>query len=343
MCVWWPMSNTVENRLQHLDGWRGLAILSVLVGHFVTTKWLNLGRFGVELFFVLSGRLMAEILFVKQVPLASFFPRRISRVYPALLVFCTIMFLAAPLLNGQGPDLKQYLSAITFTANYAQGLVGRSPALDHIWSLCVEEHMYVLLGLVALWSRSRDGEVPVATICFGLALAAMVNGLLQTLAGGGYNEVYWRSDVRGASILLAAAFYLKLREEPTGLLASPWAALVLGALGLVFSFDKVPDPVKYSLGTACVALSLCLAHRLPAVLLNLLQHPILIRTGLYSYSLYLWQQPFYKAGHNAVSKLALLPIAIVVALVSFYLIEQPARRFLNGLLERRLKPAPAAG
>jgi peptidoglycan/LPS O-acetylase OafA/YrhL len=78
---------THSARLSALDGWRGLAILGVLFDHFVTKSGINLGRFGVELFFVLSGRLMAEILFVQKMPLNVFFLRRFSRVYPALFVF----------------------------------------------------------------------------------------------------------------------------------------------------------------------------------------------------------------------------------------------------------------
>jgi peptidoglycan/LPS O-acetylase OafA/YrhL len=53
-----------SGRLSYLDGWRGLAIICVLAGHFLFIKSFNLGPFGVELFFVLSGRLMADILFV---------------------------------------------------------------------------------------------------------------------------------------------------------------------------------------------------------------------------------------------------------------------------------------
>ncbi|MBB6484382.1 acyltransferase family protein [Rhizobium lusitanum] len=60
-----------------LDGWRGLAILIVLTGHFGGDTVLpGLASAGVDLFFVLSGRLMAEILFVRKIPLRLFFFRR---------------------------------------------------------------------------------------------------------------------------------------------------------------------------------------------------------------------------------------------------------------------------
>ncbi|TIU24619.1 MAG: acyltransferase, partial [Mesorhizobium sp.] len=74
-------------RLAYLDGWRGLSIALVLIGHFFPVPGINLGVLGVEFFFVLSGRLMGEILFIERFPLKKFFKRRFSRIYPALLVF----------------------------------------------------------------------------------------------------------------------------------------------------------------------------------------------------------------------------------------------------------------
>lgn len=55
-----------EDRWRELDGWRAAAIIGVLIGHFVQVPGFNAGRFGVELFFVLSGLLMAQLLFVKK-------------------------------------------------------------------------------------------------------------------------------------------------------------------------------------------------------------------------------------------------------------------------------------
>src|SRR5215468_5050609 len=71
----------------YLDGWRGAAIGSLLVGHFTPLPGIDFGRVGVELFFVLSGRLMADILFVRNFALPAFFRRRISRIWPALVLY----------------------------------------------------------------------------------------------------------------------------------------------------------------------------------------------------------------------------------------------------------------
>ncbi|TIX35964.1 MAG: acyltransferase, partial [Mesorhizobium sp.] len=83
-----------RTRLAYLDGWRGLSIALVLIGHFFPVPGINLGVMGVEFFFVLSGRLMAEILFVERYPLKAFFKRRFSRIYPALLIFVVASMVA---------------------------------------------------------------------------------------------------------------------------------------------------------------------------------------------------------------------------------------------------------
>jgi len=78
-------------RTAYLDGWRGVSILLVLIGHFTGLPAIRWGQLGVELFFALSGRLMAQILFVDGFPLRPFFARRFSRVWPGLLVLVLVL------------------------------------------------------------------------------------------------------------------------------------------------------------------------------------------------------------------------------------------------------------
>ena len=79
-----------KNRFGYLDGWRGIAIAMVLISHFLGDLG-SYGRMGVDVFFVLSGLLMANILFVKRMPLSKFYKRRFSRVFP---VFLSIYYLS---------------------------------------------------------------------------------------------------------------------------------------------------------------------------------------------------------------------------------------------------------
>ena len=197
-----------------LDGWRGLAVLLVLMGHFGGDSYLpDLGSAGVDLFFVLSGRLMAEILFVRKIPLRLFFFRRFSRVYPALLTFVLV---SAALLSQTrlAPGVTGVLSSLTFTLNYVIIESGTFvPVFDHVWSLCVEEHSYVLLAIVALLLRRAAIRLIGLTI-LALGLAALANGIMQyDIYGRNPFVVFWPTDVAAAPILISAAVFLLLGER----------------------------------------------------------------------------------------------------------------------------------
>jgi peptidoglycan/LPS O-acetylase OafA/YrhL len=145
-----PAPSVHSQRLDYLDGWRGLSIIAVLLGHYAPLGIYNTGRLGVEMFFVLSGRLMADVLFVERFPLGAFFRRRIARVWPGLFVFVAIMAVA---FRGSGNlQVKpiDIVSSLTFTGNYVRIYLHNMGVLDHTWSLCVEEWGYLVLGLVAL-------------------------------------------------------------------------------------------------------------------------------------------------------------------------------------------------
>jgi len=319
-------------RIKYLDGWRGCAVLAVLFAHFATSKGINFGRFGVELFFVLSGRLMAEILFIKNIKIDVFFFRRFSRVYPALLVFTTACFIVQ-FKSQVGISAPQYLSAITFTANYGQFWWGRNETFDHIWSLCVEEHAYIMLGAMA-WAHRRY-SINIIPVLIGICLICITIGLVQTLSGMDYYSVYWRSDVRGASILIGVIAYLLLHKNGNPVFQKSWLPLVLGGGSLLLNINVVPDPIKYSFGTIFLASCLVLLKNSPKNVLQIMENKLLLRVGVWSYSIYLWQQPFAKIKESPINSIIYFIIAISLAMMSFYLVEQPARRILNRLVAKR--------
>src|ERR1044071_1561851 len=88
-----PTGATLQH-LDYLDGWRGLAITFLLIGHFFRVPGMGFAVMGVALFFVLSGYLMGQLLFIKNTALDVFYRRRIARIIPAHLFFiaCVIAF-----------------------------------------------------------------------------------------------------------------------------------------------------------------------------------------------------------------------------------------------------------
>ncbi|AZO12466.1 MULTISPECIES: acyltransferase [unclassified Mesorhizobium] len=320
--------SAARTRLAYLDGWRGLSIALVLIGHFFPVPGINLGVLGVEFFFVLSGRLMAEILFIERFPLKKFFKRRFSRIYPALLVFVIVAMIG---LAGTFVAFKwkAALTALTFTYNYAGILLNRAGALDHIWSLCVEEHAYIILALVSV---AVSGRANVVRLLVVLSALAMANGAVSYwVLGMDYETSYWRTDVHIASILLSAAIcLLKADGRLPAFLKNQHAALAAAAGAILLFLDPVPTPVHYLLGVPLLALAVNVLDFANGYVTGLLSSRPMVMLGLWSYSLYLWQQPFYKFVYDRnVASLPMLAAVFACALCSYYIVEKPSRSWLN--------------
>lgn len=320
-----------------LDGWRGLAVTVVLLGHFGLEGVLpGFSSFGVDLFFVLSGRLMADILLVKRMPLPLFFSRRFSRVYPALLVFTMIAGLSFNTLQ-PGYTLLSGIYALTFTLNYAVAVDWPFTMFDHIWSLCVEEHSYILLGLIAFLSRSLHPKI-VAAVILLIGFAAMANGIIQLDILPHDNElrILWRTDVAMAAIFLSAGIFMLFPVNKSGLLLS-WltpACLLAAAVARIWGADAL---ISFGCEIFLLAFAAAGIEHSAIWFRSVLESRTFRSIGLCSFSLYLWQEPFYKfAVLNAFPRPIMVAVALVCGILSYVVIERPTRSFLNAMFVRRL-------
>ncbi len=333
------MPNTAgSERLLALDGWRAFAILAVLVGHFFPIPGFNLGLFGVELFFVLSGRLMADILFVKKLPLGEFFYRRATRILPALIVFVVAFFVFGLIVGGYFEISPLWvLASVTFVQNYMLAFVKPSGWFDHMWSLCVEEHSYLLLGLLAFLIGRGPWRPVVAMVV--VAIAAMIDGAFSEIVlHQSFFEDYGRSDVHLSSIFISGAVYLLIRHRMDQAVVQRFAPWIFGpaiAAAVLLNFPAFPMWVQYTLGTSLLAVGVALCEVSAKPVVRLLSLPWLTRIGIWSYSLYLWQEPFYKmVREHGGNVWLMLPCAVAAGLASYYLVERPARRALNAMWGR---------
>jgi peptidoglycan/LPS O-acetylase OafA/YrhL len=307
-----------------LDGWRGMAILLLLVGHFLPLAGINMGRIGVSLFFVLSGMLMAKLLFIDRVEIPHFYRRRLARIVPAHVVFIVVTGMAwtaldLPLLLG---DL---LPPLLFFNNY---VLGNALQFGHIWSLSVEEHSYVVLSLVAIGARRYQKCLWLLPL-LAAACAALNLRYHATYAGDELYRQLLHTEVAAYGIAVSAAICVLFARRgipASGLLAVP--LLLLG--GIVLHWWSVPPAVGQLVGVAAFALAVNLLPQAARQVQALLSLQPLRQLGLWSFSLYLWQQPFY-AAHLKLG----LPLwqaisgALLAGLASYYLVENPARIYLN--------------
>jgi peptidoglycan/LPS O-acetylase OafA/YrhL len=154
-------TTTAQKKLNGLNHLRALAIAMVFLFHYQVSifghpAWVEdvaaFGWTGVDLFFVLSGFLISCQLFVriregKPIVFGDFFMRRFFRIVPAYLAVVAIYFLL-PLFR-EKEALPPLWKFVTFTQNLGLNLQLRG-TFSHAWSLCVEEHFYLLLPLALM-------------------------------------------------------------------------------------------------------------------------------------------------------------------------------------------------
>ena len=174
-----------------LDGLRAIAVVAVIIYHFAPSA-LPAGFLGVDVFFVVSGFLIArlvvaEIVGTGEVKLRHFWARRARRLLPALGTM-TVVVLCAVAINSSSAerhDIRaQALGTLFYCANwvmiYAKGSyftsVGRPSPFLHMWTLAVEEQFYVVLPLVCFAARRSIVRHPVraAGVALGAAVASTV-------------------------------------------------------------------------------------------------------------------------------------------------------------------------
>jgi peptidoglycan/LPS O-acetylase OafA/YrhL len=324
------MSTPSSKHLPYLDGWRGLAILFLLLGHFFPVRGINLGHAGVNLFFVLSGFLMARLLFLDAVPVPTFYKRRSSRIFPAVFCFLALI-VCSYLVLGKPVNWTATVAAAAFVNNYFPSQPG-APLMPfgHIWSLCVEEHSYVLLSIVAVAARAGVIRATVAVGLLAALFAAIGIGYWLTYEGQYLNEARWiHSEVSAYGIFVSAFLLLAIgsRKMPRVPLA---VVPGLVALGFALHWWSVPPPVGTIFGVGAFALAVNLLEGAPRLIHQALAFPPLRRLGLWSFSIYLWQQPFYLyVMREQMSPWVGVALAVGAGICSFYLLENPARLYLN--------------
>jgi len=323
------MNKTDFKHLSYLDGWRGLAILFLLIGHFFPVRGINLGHAGVNLFFVLSGFLMARVLFLDAMAIPTFYKRRSSRIFPA--VFCFIALIVCSfIMLGKPVNWTATAAAAAFINNYFPNQPD-APLMPfgHIWSLCVEEHSYVLLSIVAVAARARLLYSTVAVGVLAALFAAAGIGYWLTYKGLYLNEARWiHSEVSAYGIFVSA--FLLLAMNARKLPRSPLIVPGLMALGFALHWWSVPAPVRTIFGVGAFALAVNLLKDAPRSIHLALSFRPLRQLGLWSFSIYLWQQPFYLfVLREEMSPWLGLALAAGAGICSFYLIENPSRIYLN--------------
>ncbi|MFA5635606.1 MAG: acyltransferase family protein [Anaerovoracaceae bacterium] len=354
------LRTTSMSYIPGLDGLRTLAVFAVIAYH-LDLSWAPGGLLGVNLFFVLSGYLITNILHVQwehsgKIDLKDFWLRRAKRLLPALFVMLAGVMLWTVLFAPERlAALKQEtLAAVFYYSNWFLifhevsyfEIFGPPSPLGHLWSLAIEEQFYLfwplLLGLGFRLLRRHKW------IIGGTVAIALVSALAMALIyipGHDPSRVYYGTDTRAFALLLGAVLAMvwpraKMSAELTG--ARRLALDGAGSTGLfivlwmIFRTNQY-QPFLYQSGLLIFSIA-------AAVLVAVLAHPASRLGGLFgwvplrllgkwSYGIYLWHypiiilsSPLVNTGEpDAFLSLCQISISVLLAALSYYLIEEPIR------------------
>lgn len=323
-----------DQRIAALDGLRGTAIAYVMLGHF-GPDWLDAaGPLGVTMFFALSGRLMADVLFIENMDWREFAVRRIARLYPALLFFLVCSFSLAAAL-GRTDLLADWWCYPIFAVNLVVIWGERFPPFDHLWSVSMEVQAYILLALVA---SGLSGRKRLITLLIGATLG-FFNGLARSYIGHQNSFfVYWRPDV-GTAVIFAAAF---LRMTLKDVRVPSWVPTVAFATANFLMLSTSEPWAAATVNGLLLALVGASAERSNAPMLQLLESLPLVFLGTISYSLYIWQQLFMYSHQAGFPLFGAVTMSMVVATFSYYRVERPGKTVILSVWQRLAMTGKAA-
>lgn len=346
----WPPSG----RIPYLDGLRAFSIATVVLGHskdfipFFKTKAaipvdaVADGRFGVRVFFVLSGFLITTLLLNEiektgRISITGFYERRIARIFPAFYTYL-LTLLVLSMFHVIGMNWQDMVTAVTYTWNYGSlwgvpsGPTGE--VLGHLWTISLEEQFYLFWPACLIFAGTRRAR-GVAIACVSIFpllriasyfLIPSTRGQLIMMFHTGADTILW-----GAIAAFACQGGALERMRDTKYRAAvPWlcalAVFVIRPI-LEFKIRGAAVIISPTLESICIVLFIFwLLSGEGGFLRRGLDSWPMVQLGLISYSLYLWQQLFTMCDKLYFLSLPVrLLCALTVAILSYRFIEIPLR------------------
>lgn len=309
--------------LPSLDGWRALAILAVLWNHDEdfhrwaggrAASYQRFGGYGVQLFFAISGVLIAWRILLDEreaghFRIKAFYVRRFFRIQPPQWVYLAVLALLMG-LHVVHITWKYWFSALFLYINYlwhdvvnVPTVVAHSFLIGHFWTLAVEEHFYLLISVFFLVVKRRRAWTLGVLLLVLFAVQDFGHARLYSVDVSG-RRTFWNIQY-----LLFASLVSILLQRPAFLKAvvewwRPWVAFCFTGLVLVvhhvtvagvrhitpFSVLQQDAPVLFLCFTGWVVATMLHAESMTTRVLEL--RPLRF-VGRISYSLYIWHVLFY--------------------------------------------------
>lgn len=344
-----------------LDGLRAIAVTLVIAYHLGYSGVAG-GYIGVEVFFIISGWLVCALLINEHqrtgaIAVGAFWVRRLRRLLPAMVavVLATLAVASVAQPERLAQLRTQAVAALGYHLNwrlvldkqsYFEAAEGPS-ALEHLWSLSIEEQFYLLFPLLAAFVLARRTRVRAVQLVVGLAVASTLLRYVLFHPGTDPSRVYFGTDTRLSGLLLGVALGLfwtpnRLRPHASRRFTLVLDAVALGGLLVLARYVLGLDEhsagafrggfTAVQLGT--LALLAVAVYPAPTLTSRALSAAPLRWVGQRSYGIYLIHWPVIVFLSDAPGEQPERPLAVAaqVALVlglaglSYRYLEQPVRR-----------------
>jgi peptidoglycan/LPS O-acetylase OafA/YrhL len=358
-------SKKARPKILAIQGLRGVAVLLVVLCHLEVPFFQN-GFIGVDIFFVISGFLITQIM-VKEyvenrkasrrqgwISFVGFYARRIRRIVPAAYFVILIVTVIGTILPKAVSLAKPLTTDATWAAlflsnlNYADqateyfGESNKQSPFLHYWSLAVEEQFYLFWPVFFLTVTSMRG-FKAAGIIFNwrnrlrtamlvvsfLSFGAYLIFLFQNSPSSYFSSIarFWEFSI-GALFSLSSNFRFSEKKSKYFLV---YLSILVVSFFVISIFQMRVISLAYVLLTGFV-LSASVVNQLPKLLTKILENRFFCFIGKISFSLYLVHWPIIVFTKNlglATSGLTLLFLLPVMILVSMFLFKEVEERFLN--------------
>jgi peptidoglycan/LPS O-acetylase OafA/YrhL len=260
-----------------LDGLRAVAVLLVLAGHCYVPGFTG-GYIGVDVFFVLSGYLITNVL-RRNDDLKHFYARRARRLLPAFVLMLAAYLVLFTLYR---PDYAYHLRdagyAFFYLSDYTYAFQGRPEFIGHTWSLAVEEHFYILWPLLFVRFRPKAKALLIAYILLTLWRWHQID----------WYDGYFRFDTHSTGLVLGCLLASIPRD---GIPKFPaWPGLVALGLGAHYFFWTDLSSMRSGITLMELATAVALLGQPP----KWLAFKPLVFVGKISYGLYLWHYMIFR-------------------------------------------------
>ena len=354
-----------------IQGLRAVAVLLVVAFH--TGLPISGGFVGVDVFFVISGYVITSMLLREwgahgRISLRRFWRRRFFRLAPALSLVVVFTFISSALLLFPQQQTVAYqtgIGAILFVANiviarntggYFDPPAELNPLLN-TWSLSVEEQFYALFPFILVVSlligrkMQRRLLLPLVAVAAIAVLSVTLALASATPLAEGITWLNFYSPVTRAwefAVGSLLAFLTFNKRRLSAKVATPlrWTGGISLAISAFVIGPTTPFPGPWTLLPVGATLLLILAGHSDGPGSRLLTHPILVRIGDWSYSIYLWHWPMivFAIALGVDAPIWLLGVALLSfgpAIASYRFVEQPLRMWSPQLMRMRILAASA--